>query len=111
MAAGAGDFFHVQPDHLKKTGDQVRAIAEQLTQALADGMTAVASVNGVNRGWATSTAFTECARAWQEHLQRLGETVQGAADRLGQNASKYLAVDDLVAMAFHRVRREFEGGR
>ncbi|KWW99108.1 hypothetical protein C3Y87_09715 [Carbonactinospora thermoautotrophica] len=107
MATGVGDFFHVRPDQLKQTGDHLRAVAEQLTKALNDAMTAVASLEGANRGWATSTAFAECAQAWEEHLRRLGETVEGAADRLGQNASKYLAVDDLVAMAFQRLLREF----
>ncbi|MFE0457950.1 WXG100 family type VII secretion target [Kitasatospora sp. NPDC058965] len=91
----------VHPPTLSQAATQVGTTAAGVDQKAQTGMQSSATAAAGNPGFATATALTGCAAAWQTHLQQLAAGLNATADALGQTADNYVQTETALAGNFH----------
>ena len=90
----AGDGFQVEPEDLRKAGDNATDIGDRLLRDRDDLAATAKSVSGGLDGFALTGTFSGCAQAWEDERRSLGRETRVAGERLHGNAGTYEEADD-----------------
>jgi len=90
----AGDGFQVEPEDLRKAGDNATDISDRLLHDGDDLAATARSGSGGLDGVALTGALSGCAQAWEDERRSLGRETRAAGERLHGNAGTYEEADD-----------------
>lgn len=91
MAVGEG--FEVEPDDLKKAGDEATQIGDRMHRASGDLSATARAVSGGLDGFALVGAFHGCAQAWEDELGSMAHKARDAGGKLCDTAGDYEGAD------------------
>ncbi|HJP77100.1 MAG TPA: type VII secretion target [Pseudonocardiaceae bacterium] len=99
--------INVSPPAVRSVARSVRNTVADATGNASHCADASQSAAQANPGWASSSALTDCANAWSQHVEGMVTEMGQLAEMLEASATSYSKVDAEAGARFQQILQEF----